>query len=72
MIVHWQVKAELPGSDIYRPIIPLSTLILCACRTRSHPAMPIVLSIAFFLFCLLLKLFLDIRRVGRDVGLVCL
>jgi hypothetical protein len=38
-----------------------------------HPAMPTVLSIVLSLFGLfLLQLLLDIRRVARDVGFVCL
>ena len=50
---------------------PLSTLYLR--RTRSHPAMPTVLSIVLSLFGLfLLQLILDLRRVARDVGFVYL
>jgi hypothetical protein len=57
-MVHWW---EDPLSTLYRP------------RTRSHPAMPTVLSIVLSLLGLfLLQLLLDLRRVARDVGFVCL
>ncbi len=60
---HWQ----LPG----KTLAPHTNLL--AHRTRSHRTMPTVLSVVLSLFGLfLLQLLLDLRRVARNVGLVCL
>lgn len=78
------VRAEWPASSLFPPpsIAQVTRLIKqkfeyctsgpspCTC---SHPAMPTVLSIVLSLFGLfLLQRLLDLRRVVRDVGFVCL
>jgi hypothetical protein len=73
-IPYWPIwgllLSKIKGTVVHWWEHPLSTLYLPG--TRSHPAMPTVLSIVLSLFGLfLLQLLLDLRRVAHDVGFVC-